>query len=1284
MRTVAVLTMLVMPALVLAAMDDAAWQEVLRRRAETGWGMTPLGEKGTLNLPRKFTVEPKFAGKGPDWKRVPFCDESGDGVIVADADDAEAVRLAGELRWHFEEMSGKKIAVVSALPPNVQAVVLRRGGKFGETHICREGKALILEGAGRGLSHAVTYLLEAMGCRYLWPGKLGKVIPHVDTLCLPDIDVDFIPRFKSRNIRTPSYDVAGKELESKFGFSQDEVRRYDRLRSDAEIDRRGNRDYYSWHGVAKEDDCTEHRQWGHTFGDYYQKYGESHPEYFALQPDGTRRLNLGKHPSRPAFCLSSRTLIRQMADDVIAAFKADPELSVKSICLPDGGNPLECMCEECRKLDPPDGANIRLWVRERTNGFKNYVSLTDRTLSYANRVAELVAAECPGKRLSLYAYAHYTDPPLSVKPHPSLVILSVVGNYESLKGRSDVERNLAAWTSFGNEVLWRPNTLIGFRMAAPQCVGHVIFSDLEKVKANGVTGADVCASSSQWACRAFDVYCAAKSLLNPDRRDYEAVAEDFCRAGFGSAAEAIRCYFDALAEMGDRAAAEPEEVFTTTTGPSIMRGYVKVFDPDRLDALLDKAVSAASDDETVLKRIDFLRIGVAAGRLDRALGLARMKGKKFHSEQRALVDFLRRTMFEHPLAVAPYWCASNFYEPHLRGYSPVKATAGMRLQPAPAKIMGRDFWSLFETHAIADPGQPMQGVWNAPELAELPMFKDSALIYKTGAQYYPPTDYRATWPTVRESFSPKAKCPLWEAMEKNSRPENPVFINFPSKRKIDALAGPIELDRADYEAWKARHPNLVGAIVLSEWGADIAAMRNNLPKITNEVKRAEVAAYMEDIDWSNRYDRVRLAKRVADRRRKLYYGDDSLFAAMRSFYYIDHMAAAWGAKMILSETSDTTGGNAEYRWDVSAMFARGAARQFGIPWLWYTAIFRNAHNREGKFLTNCCCFNMHCRGNCQPGGGVSPSLQNRAWYYAYLNGASGVEQENWWLNFMQLDSSGKKVELADRGRNYAAFHDFTRRNPNRGSTYAPVAILVPFAQGYRACGGNPWSVCRYLPGDQAVDAVFFTVIPGFERLAATKAGKEANLHNSPYAMMYDVLVPNSPQSEDDFRKVLSNYSAAILVGEYQEPRKFERVLSDYEREGGRLFRVTPEMLPPVTKDTVEEIFSGKRRFPAVERIVKQLQDEFFPAVVEGDVQYGASKTERGWWIWCLNNRGITKFPDEHQQVDESAVAKVSVRMKKAVPRKVQELVSGRVPTIDKGVFSFVVSAGGVAVFEVED
>ena len=601
---------------------------------------------------------------------------------------------------------------------------------------------------------------------------------------------------------------------------------------------------------------------------------------------------------------------------------------------------------------------------------------------------------------------------------------------------------------------------------------------------------------------------------------------------------------------------------------------------------------------------------------------------------------------------------------------------------APLKIMGRDYWTMLSSNRFSDPARDatLVGFWDVPEIRNLPVFRDCGLVAFANSLRQPGGDM-ATWPTVRENFFP-GKDGDWDALEANAKPDKPLAVFFEGKRPASTLAGEIRLDYDDYAAWKARHPNLVAVRMACEWGGD-ALRAIQRPRIKDPERLAEVRKAWGGYRIHDRYDRLRLVSDYLDRKLALHYGDRSLMSVLRSNNCIDHVAAAKGATSITLETTNSTGvPHVEYRWSEMCAFARGAARQFQIPWCWYVAIYVNGYNRAGDWITDSVCKNMRQIYNGNPKGGISCSLERRAFYYAYLNGANAIEPEGWLNHMMQTNSAGTKVKLSARGKMFSAFHDFTAANPGRGTTYAPVAILVPFAQGRTCYGGQAWGRAPYMPGDYALDALFYTITPGSDRAKWLREGREGNLHNTKYAMMYDVLVPDSTQAKEDFARALSAYPVAILAGEYRDPSMFEDVLADYVKRGGELHRITPDMLPPLDKAAPMDIFSGRRRFPAVEAMLDGIQRRHFPFEVEGDALYGANRTKDGWWVWCFNNRGVVNYIGEDETVDPSAASRVRVRAKPGAGRigGVTELVEGRrVPTSGDS-FEAVVPAGDVRIF----
>ena len=604
----------------------------------------------------------------------------------------------------------------------------------------------------------------------------------------------------------------------------------------------------------------------------------------------------------------------------------------------------------------------------------------------------------------------------------------------------------------------------------------------------------------------------------------------------------------------------------------------------------------------------------------------------------------------------------------------------------PPRILGRDYWTLLSSGPYSDPAKSrdLPAAYDNPDVANRAVFRDCGLVNFSHGRPPPVQSGRATWRTVRENYAPDGRD--WSAVEANAKPDKPLVAVFTPKRHILSMAGKVDLDYEDYAAWKARHPNLVSIRTMCEWGNDIMLTLKGIAGVKDAARRAELERLWGGAQMDDRRARLDLAKRFFDWKDKISYRDHELLSAFRSIYSLDHLAADLGARRLTLETTDTTGiPGVEFRWDVMSFFVRGAARQYGVPWAWYCAIYRNGYTRDGIWVANSTCKHMNCGLNGQPLGGVSPSLERRAWYYAYLNGANAVEPEGWSNHFLVTNSVTGRIEFSDRGRMFADFHDFTVRNPGRGRVHAPVAILLPADRGYMAYGGKAWGKCEYGPGDYATDAVLYSIVPGFDRAAHLRNGGEGNLHNSRFAMMYDVLVPDLSQDREEFSRVLRMYPAAILVGDYSDPSVFSGVLDGYVRDGGELIRVDPSDLPAPGKDAFANIAAGRLRFPSVEAVLERLQERHFPFRVRGDMQYGANRTQRGWWLWCLNNRGVTKFVGEEAFTDESCCAAVSVEIKDAVPAiHVRELVTRQEVRVEGGAFSFDIPAGGVAVFEIAE
>ena len=631
------------------------------------WNPTPLGEPGTLKVATTLANEPKLVDAMPVRPEgIVLFDGARAAVVAVDFKNRDLKRLADEVRWHLAEMTGREVALADAaktMPTaNAPVVEVAELDVPSQTAVLRiDGDKVLIGGDGAGISHAMTYFLESLGCRYLWPGRSGKVIPKKKRVALPKIALDEAPKFEYiRRIWAPSPRVGGDEgrwAETGKLLGLDRAafaKRY----AECLCDRKGNRGFWQWHGFgdrllykSKKTKPTRQDEYdgGHYFGHYYAKFSKEHPDWFALQPDGTR-VNKYRHPR---LCLSNEGLIQEVIRDRIAYFKAHPGKTSASLCMPDGDRDSACMCEGCRRLDPVNAAPISFGFYNPDRGRTNYVALTDRVLWFCNRVAEGVLKECPGKQFKTFVYSNYVRPPVKVKPHPALVLFNVAGGLTSEASIGREVESIAAFAPFGNPLVWRPNLLDGFRAQVPQNYARILYDDTVRFKENNVRGVSFDCCSAEFALKGVVFYMVGRALFNYDNLTYDAQLADYCSC-FGAAADEVRRYFNALEKLHWRAAKSGE-------------GILKDYPVDALAGQLEKAAAKVAGDPEALERVRFLQKGITIAREEMKLYKAwyTTEWKPLLAARREYIAFVREFAMDDPVALHPG--SLGFKGPFLRG-----------------------------------------------------------------------------------------------------------------------------------------------------------------------------------------------------------------------------------------------------------------------------------------------------------------------------------------------------------------------------------------------------------------------------------------------------------------------------------------------------------------------------------------------------------------------------------------------------------------------------------------
>ena len=585
-------------------------------------------------------------------------------IVLPTNPSASARSSARLLQEHIRQISSAELPIrtedkAADSPTRTEAWILVGEGQLtekfrlsskglgpGGIHLSAKGQAVALFGPDAktpsdpdGTRHAViTFLEEKLGVRYLWPGELGKVVPNRETIIVDDFEYRFTPKLAQRRIRSMGYHDRMQIGLNNLGFTKEE---YERGSADARRTKSETPDWFAWQRLGG----TLNINGGHAFTQLWARYGKDHPDWFALQLDGTR--DQSKNPDRARLCVSNLELIEAIAHEKIAELKKNPALIGVSIAPNDGGRPGFCTCPKCEALDAANGRKVMLWdFTKGTRRDYEHVALTDRMVAFWNAIAEKVAKEYPDKLLVVDAYSVYAAPPVERKLHPNLVVRFAPLGYGSEEYRKESLRDWGGWSKAAKRIYFRPNLmLLGRRDGLPLIYVHKFGEDFRYLAAHGMMGTDFDSCCHNWSTQGLNYYVVARLHWNPEQ-DVDAVVEDYCKSGFGPAAKSIRRYFDRLEQLMNDVAAKQKKP-------------VSAFDTKSLAALrkeLEEARKEAGNDTAVRKRIEFLELGLrwaeaearAHGFLADPATAARAEAKKALDERYAL---MREIFQKTPLAL---------------------------------------------------------------------------------------------------------------------------------------------------------------------------------------------------------------------------------------------------------------------------------------------------------------------------------------------------------------------------------------------------------------------------------------------------------------------------------------------------------------------------------------------------------------------------------------------------------------------------------------------------------
>ncbi len=419
-------------------------------------------------------------------------------IVYANEPSARISTVVEELQHYIRQISGAQIELRRDPDPainNLRLCVLENGDAVPdpkalsalnqEGFIIRvsDGEAWLCGRSELGLQHAVYWLLEQWGCRWLFPGQAGEVVPVSPTLLLDrSMETDQQPHFLMRDLW---YDYGSYLPESAF--------------HDQKLWERRNRLEYSLHGSI-----------GHSYRQFISHRDKdlfsTHPEYFPRF--------LGFRVRWGQICTGNQGVRELAVRYALDYFRKNPESAMVSLSPNDWAGPWRC--PENRK----------------------YRSFTDAALDLANYVAQALD-ENPATRdkmVAMYAYLDTSRPP-TIRARDNVIVF-----FATKLGTAPWRWRIRSWADKTTHLgIQDYASILPFHWTRPVWRLDRLQRNVQTWREHGVEAVNV-ESGNDWGGWGLYHYVLGRLLWDPDA-DVEAIFADFLDKGFGRAAPLMRKYF---------------------------------------------------------------------------------------------------------------------------------------------------------------------------------------------------------------------------------------------------------------------------------------------------------------------------------------------------------------------------------------------------------------------------------------------------------------------------------------------------------------------------------------------------------------------------------------------------------------------------------------------------------------------------------------------------------------------------------------------------------------------
>ena len=435
------------------------------------------------------------------------------------------------------------------------------------------------------------WLETQMGVKWLWPGDGGTVVPATKNIAVKASGEKMVePRLIQSSFRPSAWP----------GGMSDEVRK--QYVYDINVWLRRQRFV---RGV--------NMAYGHAYTQYWERFGATHPDYFALRPDGIRAPFDPKRPQLVQMDVSNPALHQQIVADWLVQRVQKPSLKwINGIENDKTANDPACTCEVCRSWDPKNNVDTagNPWLAGQEDGQAvggTRKSLSDRYAKFWLALQAEGRKHDPDATVIGYAYADYSLPPVETKLNKNIIVGIVPhGSFpQSPEDQKAFRAQWEGWAKTGARLYLRPNyTLLGYDM--PYVYAHQLGEEFKFSAENGMVATDFDSLLGMWGVQGVNSYMLARLNVDPTQKVDDILNEYY--AGFGPASGEVKAYFN----YWEQVTLGADTAFRARSKggwASISKSGDEIYTPETFvkgEALLAAAKKSAQGDADATQKVEFL------------------------------------------------------------------------------------------------------------------------------------------------------------------------------------------------------------------------------------------------------------------------------------------------------------------------------------------------------------------------------------------------------------------------------------------------------------------------------------------------------------------------------------------------------------------------------------------------------------------------------------------------------------------------------------------------------